>query len=231
MKKVLIVTWAVMALNVSGAFAQTPDSAAAAPVGVAGAPIASPSAITQASPGAAAEQPPAMDTGVSPNYLIGPGDTLQVFVWRQPELSVSIPVRPDGRISTPLNEDMPAVGKTPTQLARDIEGRLQEYLKKPTVNVIVTHPISRFSQVSIVGQVKQPQSVPFQEGLTVMEAILGVGGPTEFAALKRAKVIRHIGGKRTEIAVNLNAILSKGDMTTNITLQAGDVVVIPESRF
>jgi polysaccharide biosynthesis/export protein len=181
---------------------------------------------------AAAATPPVVDTNVAPDYRIGPGDTLQVFVWRNGELSVTVPVRPDGRISTPLNEDMQAVGKTPTALARDIETKLSEFLKKPTVNIIVTHPISLFSQVSIVGQVKSPGGIPFQEGLTVMQAVLAVGGPGEFGALKRTKVLRKgAGGVVKAIKVNLYNILQKGDMSSNITLQAGDVVVIPESHF
>jgi polysaccharide export outer membrane protein len=191
---------------------------------------AAPSAAPAMPPAAAA--PPVLSTGVAPDYRIGPGDTLQVFVWRQSELSVTVPVRPDGRISTPLNEDMQAVGKTPTALARDIETKLSEFLKKPTVNIIVTHPISLYSQVSIVGQVKSPGSIPFQEGLTVMQAVLAVGGPGEFGALKRAKVLRKdAGGAVKEIKINLYNILQKGDMSSNITLQAGDVVVIPESHF
>jgi polysaccharide export outer membrane protein len=214
------------ALLTSAAHAQAPDAPSAAPAAT------PPAAETAATVPQVAETAPALDTGVAPDYRIGPGDTLQVFVWRNGELSVTIPVRPDGRISTPLNEDMVAVGKTPTMLARDIEKKLAEYLKKPTVNIIVTHPVSRFSQVSIVGQVKSPGSIPFQEGLTVMEAVLAVGGPGEFGALKRAKIVRHTeGGARKDIPVNLYAILNKGDMATNIVLQAGDVIVIPESHF
>src|ERR1700691_6713109 len=112
----------------------------------------------------------------SSEYLIGPGDTLQVFVWRNPDLSTTIPVRPDGKISTPLSEDMSAVGKTPSGLARDIEKALAKYVKSPQVNVIVTQPVSVFSQIKVIGQVVKPQSVPYREGMTVLDAILQVGG-------------------------------------------------------
>jgi polysaccharide export outer membrane protein len=168
---------------------------------------------------------------VAAAYIIGPGDSLQVFVWRNAELSSTVPVRPDGKISTPLVEDMVAVGKTPTQLARDIEKVLAEYVKSPQVNVIVTQPLSAFSQVKVIGQVLKPQSLPYREGMTVLDALLTVGGLGPFAAGNRAKVVRTGGGKQTEIYVNLGKIIDKGDMTQNLKLQPGDVIVVPETRF
>lgn len=164
-------------------------------------------------------------------YLIGPGDTLQVFVWRNPELSVTVPVRPDGRISTPLVEDMSAVGKTPTQLARDIEKVLSEYVRSPQVNVIVTQPQSAFSQVKVIGQVLKPAPVPFREGMTVLDAVLAVGGLTNFAAGNRARLVRVEGGKETELPIKLDSLMNKGDMSQNLKLKPGDVLVVPESRF
>jgi polysaccharide biosynthesis/export protein len=164
-------------------------------------------------------------------YIIGPGDTLQVFVWRNPDLSSTVPVRPDGKISTPLVEDMVAVGKTPTQLARDIEKVLAEYVKSPQVNVIVTQPLSAFSQVKVIGQVVKPQSLPYREGMTVLDALLAVGGLGPYAAGNRAKVVRAESGKQSEIQVNLGKIIDKGDMTQNLRLQPGDVIVVPETRF
>lgn len=164
-------------------------------------------------------------------YIIGPGDALQVFVWRNAELSSTVPVRPDGKISTPLVEDMVAVGKTPTQLARDIEKVLAEYVKSPQVNVIVTQPVSAFSQVKVIGQVVKPQSLPYREGMTVLDALLTVGGLGPYAAGNRAKVVRMDGGKETQIYVNLGKIVDKGDMTQNLKLQPGDVIVVPETRF
>jgi len=168
---------------------------------------------------------------VADAYIIGPGDSLQVFVWRNPELSSTVPVRPDGKISTPLVEDMVAVGKTPTQLARDIEKVLAEYVKSPQVNVIVTLPVSAFSQVKIIGQVLKPQSLPYRDGMTVLDALLSVGGLGPYAAGNRAKVVRMDGGKETQISVNLEKIVDKGDMTQNIKLQPGDVIVVPETHF
>lgn len=175
--------------------------------------------------------PPAPAANVAPDYIIGPGDTIQVFVWRNPELSVTVPVRPDGKISTPLNEDMVAVGKTPSQLARDIEARLAEYVRTPTVNIIVSNPQSAFSQVKVIGQVKSPQNLGYREGMTVLDAVLAAGGVTDFGAPNRAKVVRRSGDKTEEIPVRIDRILEKGDLKQNIPLKPGDVVVVPESRF
>src|SRR5262249_11443442 len=139
--------------------------------------------------------------------------------------------RPDGKISTPLVEDMVAVGKTPSQLARDVETVLGEYVRSPQVNVIVTQPASTFSQVKVIGQVVHPQSVPYRDGLTVLDAVLAVGGLGPFAAGNRAKVVRTENGKQQEIKVKLSSLVNDGDMKQNIPLKPGDVVVIPESRF
>lgn len=173
----------------------------------------------------------ASDPAVAPVYVIGPGDTLQIFVWRNPELSTTVPVRPDGKISSPLVEDMVAVGKTPSTLARDIEKVLSEYVKSPQVNVIVTQPVSAFSQVKVIGQVVKPQSVSYREGMTVLDAILSVGGMTNYAAGNRAKLIRTVNGKQTEIKLKLDSLVNKGDMKQNLPLRPGDVLVIPETLF
>ena len=164
-------------------------------------------------------------------YVIGPGDVLQVFVWRNPDLSTTVPVRPDGNISTPLVEDMPAVGKTPTKLARDIETVLGKYVKSPQVNVIVTQPLSAYSQVKVIGQVLHPQAVPYREGMTVLDAVLLVGGLETFAAGNRAKVIRVENGKQRDIKVKLKSLINHGDMSQNVRLLPGDVLIVPESRF
>jgi len=172
---------------------------------------------------------PAVDVG--PDYVIGPGDTLNVFVWRNPELTVTVPVRPDGKVSTPLVEDMVAVGKTPAELARDIEAVLAEYVKQPQVNIIVQNPVSRYSQVRVVGQVTTPQALPYREGMTVLDAILAVGGLDEFAAGNRGKIVRVVGGKQQEIKVRIGDLVNKGDVSQNKPLRPGDVLVVPESRF
>jgi polysaccharide export outer membrane protein len=194
-----------------------------------------------AAPARAAAQEPAVaspapvqvpaENKVGSDYMIGPGDTLQVFVWRTPELTSTVPVRPDGKISTPLVEDMIAVGKTPSQLARDIETVLAEYVRSPQVNVIVTQPASAFSQVKVIGQVARPQSIAYRDGLTVLDAVLAVGGLGPFAAGNRAKVVRTENGKTHEIKVKLAALVNNGDMRQNIPLRPGDVIVVPESRF
>lgn len=164
-------------------------------------------------------------------YVIGPGDTIQVFVWRNPELSVSVPVRPDGRISTPLVEDMVAVGKTPTQLARDVEGVLVEYIRSPQVNVIVSNAVSTFSQVKGLGQVKNPQAVPYREGMRVLDLVLAVGGLNDYAAGNHAKVVRQVDGRQVEMRVRLKDLMNGGDMRQNLELKPGDVLIVPSSLF
>jgi polysaccharide export outer membrane protein len=138
-------------------------------------------------------------------------------------------VRPDGKISTPLVEDMIAVGKPPSLLARDIEKVLGEFIRSPQVNVIVTVPVSAFSQVKVIGQVTQPQSLPYREGMKVLDAILATGGLASFAAGNRAKIVRRVNGKDITIKVKAANLVNKGDMSQNFDLKAGDVLVIPES--
>ncbi|HTP39510.1 MAG TPA: XrtA/PEP-CTERM system exopolysaccharide export protein [Steroidobacteraceae bacterium] len=169
-------------------------------------------------------------SAVSPDYIIGPGDTLSVFVWRNADLSAQVPVRPDGKISTPLVEDMVAVGKTTSQLARDIEDTLEKYVRSPSVNVIVVNAVSAMSQVTVVGAATNPKSIPYRDGLKVLDAVLAVGGLTQFAAGNRAKIERDEGGgKKQEIKVKLKRLLEDGDLSQNLPLKPGDVLVIPES--
>jgi polysaccharide export outer membrane protein len=187
--------------------------------------------------GTAAAQPlPAPDAATlqaaeTSQYIIGPGDGLHVFVWRNPELTTSVVVRPDGEISMPLVDHLVAVGKTPSQLSRDIEKVLGEFVRQPQVNVIVTTAVSTFSQVKVVGQVTKPTSLPFRKGMTVLDALLQAGGLTPFAAGNRSRIVRTEGGKKTEITVKLDRLLNKGDTQYNITLEPGDLLVVPESRF
>ena len=165
-------------------------------------------------------------------YLIGPGDTLQVFVWGQPELSVTVPVRPDGRVSTPLIEDIEAVGKTPTQLAQEMERVLSEYVRSPEVNVIVQKFVGTFAdQVRVLGQAAQPRAVPYRERMTLLDVMIEVGGLTRFAAGNRAKVVRNVDGRSDEIRVKLDDLLNRGRIEENIQMQPGDVVIIPEAVF
>lgn len=199
--------------------------------GLGAALIANAGAQTQTAKPVVEQAPAPAESKVTNDYMIGPGDTLQVFVWRNPELTTTVPVRPDGKISTPLVEDMVAVGKTPSQLARDIETVLGEYVRSPQINVIVTQPASAFSQIKVIGQVARPQSIAYRDGLTVLDAVLAVGGLGPFAAGNRAKIVRAENGKQREIKIKLSALVNDGDMRQNLPLQPGDVIVIPESRF
>lgn len=189
-----------------------------------------PAAATATAPAPAPAAAPTASTG--PDYIIGPGDTIQVFVWRNPELSVSVPVRPDGKVSTPLIEDMVAVGKTPSELARDMETKLAEYIRSPQVNVIVTNPQSAFSKITVVGQVTNPGAVPYREGMTALDVVLAVGGLAEFAAGNRAKLVRKDAkGKTVEKRVRLEDLLKKGKLKENVEMMPGDVLIVPESFF
>jgi len=168
----------------------------------------------------------------SPDYLIGPLDALEVFVWRAPELSTKITVRPDGRISTPLVEDMVAAGKTPTQLAKDLEQTLSQYVKSPQVSVIVSNFTSTFDQqVRVLGQAQKPIALPYQSGMTVLDVMVAVGGLTEFAAGNKAVLIRGKGADRQSYRLRLDNLLRKGDISANVPVLPGDVILIPESFF
>ncbi len=184
------------------------------------APVAAPSVAPQS------PAPPVAD-----NYIIGPGDTIQVFVWRNPDLSVTVPVRPDGKISTPLAEDVVAIGKTPSQLAREMEKVLSEFVRTPQVNIIVSQAVSSYSKVTVVGQVKNPQALPYREGLKVMDVVLASGGLTDFAAPNRAKVVRKVGVGEQDLPVRLGDLMNRGAMKYNIDLKPGDVLIVPQSRF
>ena len=140
-------------------------------------------------------------------------------------------MRPDGKISTPLVEDVIAVGKTPSQLARDIEIVLAEYIRQPQVNIIVSTAVSAYSQVKVIGQVTTPQAMPYREGMTVMDAVLAVGGLGPYAAGNRAKLVRAEGGAQKEYKIRLADLVNKGDLSQNLALRPGDVIVVPESRF
>jgi len=181
---------------------------------------------------AASEATPSATPGdTSSSYIIGPGDTLEVFVWQNPDLSQTVPVRPDGKISTPLVENMVAVGKTPSQLARDMEKVLSVYVRSPKVNIIVTKALGELTQVKIVGEVVRPEAIPFHEGMTVLDAVLQAGGLTPYAAGNRAKIVRTVDGRSEEIPVKLQRLLQKGDMRQNLRIMPGDVLIVPQSLF
>ena len=163
-------------------------------------------------------------------YRIGPGDGVQIFVWDHADLSTSVQVRPDGKISTPLVEDLQAAGRTPTELARDIEGVLSEYVRSPVVTVIMTGFQGEVEQqVRVVGQAAQPTAVPYRRGMTVLDVMIQVGGLSEFAAGNRARLVRRINGESVEIRVRLNDLLNQGRIEENVRMLPGDVLIIPES--
>ena len=176
--------------------------------------------------------PAATITPVSSNYLIGPGDSLRIFVWRYPEVSTEVPVRPDGKISMPLVEDMQAVGKTSTQLARDLEKALGVYLKEPVATVTVTEFVGNFNdQIRVVGQAVKPQALTYRDELSLLDVMIEAGGLTEFAAGNGAKLVRRTGAGLKTYDLRLADLLNKGDMSANLAMQPGDIVVIPESWF
>lgn len=194
--------------------------------------LASCSGSAKTVPGASSEVAANDLAGLENSYRIGPGDVLEIFVWRNPEISTTIPVRPDGKISTPLVEDMIAVGKTPSQLARDMEEVLSIYIKSPSVNVIVSS-FEGFSQaqVRVVGQAANPMAVPYREGMTVLDVMIAVGGLGEFAAGNRAKLVRKAGGETVEYKVRLDDLINDGDISQDFEIWPGDILIIPESYF
>ena len=176
--------------------------------------------------------PEAAQPAAQTDYIIAPGAVLNVFVWQHEDLSTTVPVRPDGKISTPLVEDMPAAGKTPTELARDMEEVLSRYIRQPTVNIIVQNAAPSFTQqVRVVGQAANPQALPYSDGMMLLDVMIQVGGLGQFAAGNRAKLVRRTADGPVEINVRLDDLLNAGDMRQNVVIQPGDVIIIPEARF
>ena len=176
----------------------------------------------------------ATEEGPGEEYVIGPLDNLTIFVWRNPELGAKVQVRPDGRITTPLISDMPAVGKTPKMLADDIKLALSQYIENPLVSVIVDNFSGTFSQqVRIVGATEKPASIPYRANMTLLDAMISVGGLSEYAAGNRARLVRFdkASGKQKEYQVRIGDLLKKGDTKANVMLAPGDVIIIPESMF
>jgi polysaccharide export outer membrane protein len=169
---------------------------------------------------------------LSPLYVIGPGDSLNVFVWGDNELSTDVVVRPDGLITTPLVEDLQASGKTPTELARNLEARLSRFVKNPKVTVSVTDFVGRYTeQVRVVGQASRPQSLPYRDGMTLLDVIISVGGLTEYAAGNKATIVRKVAGKTHQFRVRLDDLIRDGDISANTRMMPGDVLIIPETWF
>nr|WP_229510868.1 MULTISPECIES: XrtA/PEP-CTERM system exopolysaccharide export protein [unclassified Massilia] len=171
--------------------------------------------------------------GAAPaDYLIGPGDAVNIIVWRNPEVSMSVPVRPDGKITTPLVEDLPAAGKTSTELARDIEKALAKFIQQPVVTVVVTGFVGNYGdQIRVIGQAARPQALAYRRDMSLMDVLITVGGVTEFASGNRASIIRTIDGKQQKLNVRLDDLIKDGDISANMPMRPGDILVIPESFF
>jgi polysaccharide export outer membrane protein len=166
------------------------------------------------------------------NYLVGPGDSIKVFVWRNPEVSGDFPVRPDGKMTMNLVEDLPAAGKTPSQLARDIEKALAKYIQEPIVTVIVAGGVGPFDQqIRVVGEAAKPQALNYREKMSLVDLMIEVGGLTDFAAGNKAYILRTAGGKQERIGVRLEDLVKGGDISANVDMRPGDVLVVPESLF
>ncbi len=177
--------------------------------------------------------PPAPRKASTPeyNYKIGPGDKIDIIVWRNPDLSSSVLVRPDGKFSVPLVEDMPAVGKDSTTLARDIEKALKNWIKEPIVTVIVTNFVGPFSeQIRVIGEATRPQALAFRQNMTLLDVMITVGGITDFADGNRATILRAADGNKL-YGVRLTDLLRRGDIGANVEMKPGDVLVIPQSWF
>jgi polysaccharide biosynthesis/export protein len=174
----------------------------------------------------------AQNTTSNAIYKVGPLDSLDIFVWRMPDLSRTITVRPDGRISLPLIDDLVATGKTPTALARDIEHSLAKYVEDPTVSVIVGGFHGPFyQQVRIIGEATDPQALPYQANMSVLDVMIAVHGLTRFASGNRAELVRVIDGRQTIIPVRLDDLIKDGDVGANVSVEPGDVLIIPQAWF
>ena len=183
--------------------------------------------------GCASPHPPAPSVAATPDYryVVGPLDQVNIIVWRNPELSLSVPVRPDGLITTPLVEDLPAMGKDPTTLARDIEKALGKYIRDPVVTVIVTGFLGPQSeQVRVIGEAQKPAAIPYRQKMTMLDVMIAVGGLTDFADGNRAVLLRPSDGNK-QFNVRLRDLVKRGDVNANVDVKPGDVLIIPQSWF
>jgi len=177
--------------------------------------------------------PPAPQSAATPDYLykIGPLDSVNVIVWRNPELSSSVPVRPDGKITAPLIEDLPALGKDSTTLARDIEKALSKYIRDPVVTVIVTGFNGPYpEQIRVVGEAQKPQALPYRQGMTLLDLMIAVGGLTDFADGNNASIMRTSEGGK-QYSVRLKDLVKRGDISANVDVKPGDILLVPQSWF
>ncbi|WP_046113027.1 XrtA/PEP-CTERM system exopolysaccharide export protein [Aquincola tertiaricarbonis] len=165
------------------------------------------------------------------SYVIGAGDSLNIIVSRNPELSMQVPVRPDGKISAPLVDELPAQGKTSVQLAREIEKQLEKYIRDPVVTVVVTGFVGPYSeQVRVVGEATRPQFLAYKQKMTLLDVMIAVGGLTDFAAGNRATILRSAEGNK-QYTVRLKDLIKDGDISANVEMRPGDILIIPQSFF
>jgi len=183
--------------------------------------------------GTGAKYPPAPTGAATPdyNYIVGPGDSLNIIVWRNPELSLSVPVRPDGKVTTPLVDELVAQGKTSTEIARDVEKALAKYVRDPIVTVIVTGFVGPYSeQIRVVGEAAKPQFLPYKQKMTLLDVMIAVGGLTDFADGNAASILRAGDGDK-QYAVRIKDLIKRGDLSANVEMKPGDVLVIPQGWF
>ena len=183
--------------------------------------------------GTAGDLPPAPAISISSDYtyVIGAGDALNVIVWRNPDLSMSVPVRPDGKMSAPLVEELQAQGKTPVELARDIEKRLSTYVRDPVVTVLVSGFVGPYSeQIRVVGEAARPQFLPYKQKMTLLDLMIAVGGLTDFADGNRA-IIQRVSEGNKQYSVRVKDLIRRGDLSANVEMRPGDILIIPQSLF
>jgi polysaccharide biosynthesis/export protein len=165
------------------------------------------------------------------SYIIGPGDNINIIVWRNPELSMSVPVRPDGKLAAPLVDELVAEGRTSVQLARDIEKQLSKYVRDPIVTVLVTGFVGAYSeQIRVVGEAVRPQALPYKQKMTVLDVMIAVGGLTDFADGNGASILRTAEGNK-QYAVRLKDLVKRGDVSANVEMRPGDILIIPQGLF
>ena len=165
------------------------------------------------------------------NYIVGPGDTLNITVWRNPELSMSVPVRPDGKVVTPLVDELVAQGKTSTEIARDVERALGKFVRDPIVTVIVTGFVGPYSeQIRVVGEAAKPQALPYKQKMTLLDVMIAVGGLTDFADGNSASILRASDGEK-QYTVRIKDLIKRGDMSANVEMKPGDILIIPQGWF
>lgn len=181
----------------------------------------------------APKYPPAPTAAATPdyNYIVGPGDSLNIIVWRNPELSLTVPVRPDGKVTTPLVDELVAQGKTSSEIARDVEKALSKYVRDPIVTVIVTGFVGPYSeQIRVVGEAAKPQFLPYKQKMTLLDVMIAVGGLTDFADGNSASILRASDGDK-RYTVRIKDLIKRGDLSANVEMKPGDVLVIPQGWF